>query len=465
MARRTAAQDVIEVLSILAQTGAQIHATDVGFRLGILDKNLDSEEKEKAYMLNILADDLRISRGDLRKAEKEYLETEVIHESFFGKQSDNDVDLTSEGPSVSKDIMKMHREKIDYYETKADEVDAKKLKMLEDLSYINRVQEGLSKASRVLGDPDLLEPIDVTPEALAPQFTVGTEEEVLRDKELIASYFKERPEVISPEVLKAINLLSVPEEERQIDIKEREEKDKARYMINTLAKAPVTEDLRTLVGQRTEGDISEDELKELSVGLYPWKGGRTLGTIIAPEYGSAADDEKKDAPYSKEERINLQYNEIVKIHNTFKKFEEGKGYDYLGLARFNHKMTIIYEGLEGENKKGFRDYLMNIFNYDVSEPDRYIFEPARDFGFPKKIGKKKAKVAKTSYSVEDMIKATFSSQYSDVTEENLNAYFYDEKNIQAHKDAYRQMHPNITDTKIADNIESIFYSIYNQSNK
>ena len=433
--------------------------------LDFLNKSLDRKEKKDAYMLNILADDLRTSRGDLKRAEKEYLETKAVHKSFFGKQSGNDVDYTSKGPSVSKDIMKMHEEKIDFNETRVGEFNAKRLEMLENLSFINRLQEGLSKSSRELGDPDILESIDVTPEALAPQFSVGTKDEVLRDKELIASYFKQRPEVISPEVLKSINLLSIPEKQRQKAEEEKKEKDKTFYMINTLAKAPVTEDLMTLVRQREEGDIIEDELKELSVGLYPWKGGRTLGTVIAPEYGSAADDENKDAPYSKKERISLQFNEIVKIHNTFKKFEEGKGYDYLGLARFNHKMTIIYEGLEGENKKGFRDYLMNVFNYDVSVPERYIFEPARDFGYPKKIGKKKAKEVKTSYSVEDMIRATFSSQYSDVTEDNLNAYFYDKKNIQAHQDAYRQMHPNITDTKIADNIESIFNSIYNQGNK
>lgn len=372
MARRTAAQDVIEVLSILAQTGAQIHATDVGFRLGILDKNLDSEEKEKAHMLNILADNLRTASSDLRQEKKSHSETKVIHESYFGKQKGNDVNYTSQVAPVSDDIMGMYDYKIEDREREVDFLQEQTLRNLKDISYINRLQVALPTVSKVLGaDPNRLDPEDVTPVVLAPQFTKGPPEEIATAERLIGSYFEQRPEVVSPGALEAINLLAAKTEaqaaehdwaaDQRIYIQNKREEDKTKAIVaSNLAFSPFVKAVDVI----TKGDDSDSEQVEKIMALGA-QYGQNIGDLLFP-------GENKKA----------QYDATVRAYRAMASFGKGSTApkDITGLGRLVDNLKAQYKASPGKvgdlsTEKGiFADWVSKMFNINMENIDHLYFE-------------------------------------------------------------------------------------------
>ena len=438
----------------------------------LANKELERKSQEKMWEMRLLSDELGEKRREAKKSEEDLAEVKESYRDTFGGDISNDPEFTTtERENVATDVMGMYKNKIVDLAEEAKLTKEEIASKRRDLNIVERIKDGMALASPEYGvSPTEYGPADFEGDVLVPQFTSAKGKELKELVALFESYKKQNPAYFAEPAMDLLNvnkrileqkgegaLYTAGQHRRTEELQERAEQ--VTILHSDLGNAPFVSAATTLGNQYVEESISDEELKEKTVNLFPTPGGRSAGSMIAPEYGKEGD---KNNVYTDEERIQFQYEELVKVHNMFNSFTQASGHDYIGLARFTNKMKSQYKGLKGDEKKAFRKYLFDNFNYDVAISDKYIFKnfskdlvPVPEDEVPEKI------VAAKSYGVEDIIEATFSSKYSEITRENLEAFFYNSTNIGQIKDVYRQFDPKITDTQITDKIEILVNSIWN----
>ena len=104
--------------------------------LDFLNKSLDRKSREKAYKLNILADDLRPASSDLRHEKKSNQQARMLHEELYGKS--NNPNYTSKGIPMSEDVVKMHEVKIEDKQKRYNFYEEQTLNLLKEISFAKR---------------------------------------------------------------------------------------------------------------------------------------------------------------------------------------------------------------------------------------------------------------------------------------------------------------------------------------
>ena len=337
--------------------------------LDFLNKSLDRKSREKAYKLNILADDLRTASSDLRHEKKSNQQARMLHEELYGKS--NNPNYTSKGIPMSEDVVKMHEVKIEDKQKRYNFYEEQTLNLLKEISFAKRAQAEIPKLSKALGKPNLLEPIDVTPERIASQLVVGTEDEMKRGEELITSLLKKRPELVSLERLEEVNLLAAhrkaqaagyewADTQRSYTKGQRKEAETKAIVASNLALSPFVSDVGSI--SRGEDSPSDQSKKIFALGS---EYGLDVGNILLPD---GSPEEK--------------YNIIVRTYNAMASFGKGSTApkDITGLGRLVDRLKTGYEGLTGSvgdistPKGAYANWVSEMFNIDMENIDHLYFE-------------------------------------------------------------------------------------------